>query len=672
MSSQVNEGAAVEANGGGTARRAARLALLFMGAFGMARLGQLASPEAMPRFLEAWVLGPWLWSVPPRPWGLVVSLVPWMAWALFLAVAVHGLRGRGALPASRPASVAAGLVAGLLLAGLPRLASVLAALPHARARMLKACASGIVLLQGGVALLLTSEFVTRSPRWGLAVLCVDAVLLGLQLGFLRAVWWTWRDVETAGVEAAPVVAAPAPEAARQEAGYDCPDCPAAAPLWRSEGRLGAHCDTCSGDLLTAREQEQVLTERGLRADALRRMLDEPGGRPARCASCGGACSTVVFQGVAVVPCASCGTLWMREGILHQLSRGQHGLPRASRAAPEGPPATLPSSWAGAGALALLGLAAGAFVAQRWKLDACPTGTTLRRESSPAGHVLSRCLTALESPEGPSWLRTARGQLLFREAYAKGRRDGRWSRWDREGRLLADGEYANGLEVGEWRIRDASMPEAVVFRARFSRGRLEGVVEDLALDGRVLESRTYAAGKLQGPYTHFFVSGITHVEGYYARGLRDGEWSTYDIRGNRQELSWWQEGRPLRVHGGARPLAQKDSRPEEEEEREARWESASDMVRVKRALAAQGASAPAEEEALYGGHPLEWWGQRLRLAWPRRDTADGAARYALTVRRAGLNGLRVEESVAGPSVKVGTDAAVPATGTGAQVVSQEAP
>ncbi|WP_126933870.1 toxin-antitoxin system YwqK family antitoxin [Corallococcus sp. AB018] len=671
MSSQVNEGEAAGGAGGRNARNAARLALLFMGVFGMARLGQLASPEAMPRFLEAWLLGPWLWSVPPRPWALAVSLVPWIAWALFLAVAVHGLRGRGALPPARLASVAAGLVAGLLLVGLPRLAWVLAALPHARARMLKACASGIVLLQGCVPLLLTQEFLTRSPRWGLAVLCADAVLLGLQLGFLRAVWWTWRDVEAAGAEAAPAVAAPAPESARQEAGYDCPDCPAATPLWRSEGRLGSHCDGCGGDLLTAREQDQVFTERGLRAESLRRLLEEPGGRPAKCASCGGACATVVFQGVAVVPCASCGTLWMREGVLHQLSQGQHGLPRVSRAAPPSPAAPLPSSWSGAGALALLGIAAGLFVAPRWNLDACPSGTTLWRASSPAGHALSRCVTALDTPEGPSWLRTARGQLLFREAFVKGLRHGPWSRWDREGRLLADGEYAKGLPVGEWRIRDEASPDAVVARAHFAGGQLEGVVEDLSPDGRVLELRTYAAGKLHGPYTHFFAGGITHVEGLYARGLRDGEWSTYDARGNRLELSWWLAGRPSRVHGGARALAQKDARPEDEEEREARWESAADMVRVKRALAAQGSSSPVVEEALYGGHPLEWWGQRLRLAWPRRDTADGAARYALTVRRAGLNGLRVEESVAGPSVKVGTAVAVPATGTGAQA-SQEAP
>ncbi|NBD12247.1 toxin-antitoxin system YwqK family antitoxin [Corallococcus silvisoli] len=630
----------------------------------------------MPRLLEAWVLGPGSWGAPPRAGGLVLSLVPWVSWGLFLAVLVHALRGRGAVPAPRREALGAGLVAGLLPVGLPRLAGVLASVPGARARALKMGAVGVVLLQGVVALLLVAEFQTLAPRWGLAVLCADAVLLCVQGGFLRAALWTLHDAGGEGVGAAAEaepISAPAVEVARQEAGYDCPECLVVTPLFWTEGRMGAHCDLCGGDLLSARDQAQVLTERGLGADSLRRTLEEPGGRPAKCASCGGACATVVFQGVAVVPCSACGTLWMREGVLHVLSRGRHGRPRTpSRVGAPRPPA-LPVSWGAPGWIAALGLAAGGLVLARSGLETCPPGAAVRREPMPGGHVLSQCVVGAGTREGTSWLRTDRGRLLQAEAFTQGRRDGAWSRWDREGRLHAEGAYAAGVPEGEWRTLDET--GAVVFRAHFLKGRLEGVAEDVSPDGRVLEQRTYAAGQLHGPYKHFFANGTAHVEGAYAHGLRDGQWSTHDAQGKRLDLSWWMAGRPTLMGEGSRPVGQGDTRLEDgatsAEEREARWESAADMAMVKRALAAKGVSATPVEEALYGGHPQEWWAQRLRLVWPRRDTQEGAARYALTVKRAGLHGLRVEETVAGPRVSLERTASPPAPGADAQA-SKEAP
>lgn len=364
---------------------------------------------------------------------------------------------------------------------------------------------------------------------------------------------------------------------------------------------------------------------------------------------------------------------MREGVLHLLSRGRHGRPRtpAQAGPPRSPAPPLPQG--ALGWVAALGLAAGGLVLARSGLERCPPGAAVRRQPLPGGHVLSQCMVGEGTREGASWLRTDRGRLLHSEAFTQGRRDGAWSRWDREGRLLADGAYAAGVPEGEWRTLDET--GAVVFRAHFLKGQLEGVAEDLAPDGRVLERRAYAGGRLHGPYKHFFANGTAHVEGAYATGLRDGQWSTHDARGERLDLSWWMAGRPTLVGEGSRPADPREAEPEDAgataEEREARWESAADMAMVKRALATKGVSAAPVEEALYGGHPLEWWAQRLRLVWPRRDTEDGAARYALTIKRAGLHGLRVEETVAGPRVSLDSAKATTAPGADAQA-SKEAP
>ncbi|WP_426755425.1 toxin-antitoxin system YwqK family antitoxin [Myxococcus sp. Y35] len=601
-------------------------------AFIGARLLQIVFPLQVPHILQAWVLWPALWDVPldPRRVSPFTALIPWLLWSAVLLLWLEVLRrASGQRVTTRMQVIAVALLPGYPVVGLPRLMALMATVLGPLAAGFKAGARGMVTLHALVAAALVMEAWRDTPEWGVVVLCADGALLVAQFLTLRTVARALgeRTAHPPDAEQGHGTSSPLPqEPPPPETGLDCPECPTPAPLRRDAGQPGHHCGHCEGDLLSPAERRLLQPLAGESAAM------EATGRHVKCASCGESAATVVYRGAAVSPCASCGVVWMRAGVLHRLTQGQHGRPwTRPSATPAAPPPSLLSPRIGG--LALVGvILVGTECMRVSEKSPCTPTTQHHRLARTDGWVLDRCANAEDTNEGISWLRDERGRLREETTWTQGARKGPYRRWDASGRLEVEGEYRADQPSGEWLHYARS--GALVMRQSFAGGKLHGEVETLAEDGVLQELQNYEHGLLHGPYALYFPTGRKRVEGHYERGKRSGDWTTYDAAGQRVDATTWHEGqRSLVWMGGAKTQDAPDAQASERE--------------VAEAASAPALSSP--HDALYSGHALEWWAQRLRLLWPRRQDPEWAARYALTVHRANLNGLTVEETAAGPRV-----------------------
>ncbi|WP_220137846.1 toxin-antitoxin system YwqK family antitoxin [Myxococcus llanfairpwllgwyngyllgogerychwyrndrobwllllantysiliogogogochensis] len=535
---------------------------------------------------------------------------------------------RGQQACSRLQVLALAFVPGYSLVGLPRF---FATLVEPRARRAITPWAILVGLVGPHLLLigaLVAEAWTSTSGWTLAVPLFDGALLLAQTVLLLGAYRVLS--QRASTPPAPEPRAEeelAPEAPpepppTEDTGLDCPECVWAARLYRAPGRIGAHCLGCEGDLLSPMEQARWLPELGATGTPL-----EETGRQVRCVSCEAYVTTVMLPGGAVSPCTACGVVWMRAGMLHRLTQGQQGRPRARRPVPA--PAREPwmppllSPLASGVVVAVCVFGGAAFVTMRARPPVCDPGTTLQREEREDGWVLRQCVNETGQRDGAAWLRDTRGRLREKTAWTKGRRSGAHHAWDATGQLRTEGLYQDDLPLGEWsRYTEEGMRFS---RASWSKGLLHGEVVDVADSGLPHERRNYSQGVLDGPYTLYFTGGGRKVEGTYARGLRHGSWTRYGTTGAPLESVLWNQGEPTLVL---------EDEP-------------------GTSLASRGGARRGPDELLYGGRSLDWWNRRLRQLWPRREESDRAARYSLTVHRAGLNGLKVQETTAGPRVLVAT-------------------
>lgn len=73
--------------------------------------------------------------------------------------------------------------------------------------------------------------------------------------------------------------------------------------------------------------------------------------------------------------------------------------------------------------------------------------------------------------------------------------GTWTVWNEGGEKTEEGVFDRGLRSGLWKIRHNGVPNEL----RYERGQMEGPYRNLDAAGNVIESGTYAAGRLEGKW-----------------------------------------------------------------------------------------------------------------------------------------------------------------------------
>jgi antitoxin component YwqK of YwqJK toxin-antitoxin module len=86
-----------------------------------------------------------------------------------------------------------------------------------------------------------------------------------------------------------------------------------------------------------------------------------------------------------------------------------------------------------------------------------------------------------------------------------RRNGPWREFSKNGILVQEGQYLNGVRVGKWKLYYET--------------------------GELVMEENYVYGVMEGPFKSFYKNGQVLSEGYYVENKREGKFLIYDISGN---------------------------------------------------------------------------------------------------------------------------------------------
>ena len=180
--------------------------------------------------------------------------------------------------------------------------------------------------------------------------------------------------------------------------------------------------------------------------------------------------------------------------------------------------------------------------------ACPAGTTMRRDDSPAArrHELF-CARADGTKQGPS--RLFESGVRTEGSYAKGEQVGIWRSWyengkpfwrhrvvagsldgpeitwDHKGALMSKGSYRAGEREGLWMVNDLE----VTGRGNYRRGAREGRWS-FSSEGHRIAAGAYRHGDLEGPWMFYWPGGGLESRGTFRRSEKHGRWRFFEPEG----------------------------------------------------------------------------------------------------------------------------------------------
>jgi hypothetical protein len=146
---------------------------------------------------------------------------------------------------------------------------------------------------------------------------------------------------------------------------------------------------------------------------------------------------------------------------------------------------------------------------------CPPGTERAIAESPSGREQWCRRGGPGLRHGPYRAWHDNGRIQAEGGFADGRPDGRWRFFYANGRRLLDGEYRDGTKQGPWTFWYAN--------------------------GVKKEAGAFRDGREQGRWTRWFESGQPQSDGEYRDGIPDGRWTYWYDRGPVRETGEYRNG-----------------------------------------------------------------------------------------------------------------------------------
>ncbi|GAB4141556.1 MAG: hypothetical protein Fur0041_16770 [Bacteroidia bacterium] len=99
-----------------------------------------------------------------------------------------------------------------------------------------------------------------------------------------------------------------------------------------------------------------------------------------------------------------------------------------------------------------------------------------------------------------------------------------------GEKLAEGEYADGLKVGEWKVYSAN-GGWMSSKENYFKGKLEGTRKEYYPNGKLKSELDFKNDLRYGLLKSYYQNGVIKTQGWYINDEREGDWYEYTERGN---------------------------------------------------------------------------------------------------------------------------------------------
>jgi len=119
-----------------------------------------------------------------------------------------------------------------------------------------------------------------------------------------------------------------------------------------------------------------------------------------------------------------------------------------------------------------------------------------------------------------------GKIQAEGQYADNRRSGQWKFYNADGKVEQTGSYKNGRPDGLWNWYYEN--GAILREEEYFQGQRDGVSTEYSITGEVIAQGQYSDGERNGAWK--FKSGDISEEGKYITGLKDGIWKSYYSNG----------------------------------------------------------------------------------------------------------------------------------------------
>lgn len=153
------------------------------------------------------------------------------------------------------------------------------------------------------------------------------------------------------------------------------------------------------------------------------------------------------------------------------------------------------------------------------------------------------------PEGEWFWYYDSGNILREEYYYLGSLDGLMVEYDENGKVIARGEFIEGMEEGDWfyETGDARI------EGKYAEGKRNGVWKYWQLRGYGKEKTLVFEGRFiednpHGTHIYYWDNGNKKDEGEYVMGLKEGNWISYTYEGFPSIVITYEDGKEIKYDG----------------------------------------------------------------------------------------------------------------------------
>ncbi|HRY31527.1 MAG TPA: hypothetical protein P5531_01005 [Bacteroidales bacterium] len=137
-----------------------------------------------------------------------------------------------------------------------------------------------------------------------------------------------------------------------------------------------------------------------------------------------------------------------------------------------------------------------------------------------------------------------GTVLREMAFTNGREDGLMTEYSEDGKVIARGEYLDGLEQGKWIYDYGDHRE----EGTYLNGQRDGEWQYYYENGNRGFEGKFVEDLPDGRHVYYWESGLKKDEGVYVMGEREGDWIKYNPDGTPFLIVTYRKGREIRYDG----------------------------------------------------------------------------------------------------------------------------